>query len=297
MWNNLLNYLTKLITSFDDFLAIENASKQTRKNYKSDLTAFFSWFCEASQSASSSPRTDSPKEALRLITTESIEAFKRWLKIAHAPPATINRRLSALRAFFRFTTLNGWTQQNPAQYVANIPMPKNEAKTPGNITRKALPEVHMLPAVLELPAHKKVAPVIPVPIPVVGGGATGPVPMTSPFVAGTGSTPDTFIVPPTSPAAPIAAAAKGNFMKMFLSPYGLAALLLLLLLASGFVFLQITGLGETTAPPQAQQPSGQTPPIGGNNAGIPSSPPKRGGLWGTGAKGGKRGGGATVVSF
>ncbi|MFA6572432.1 MAG: site-specific integrase, partial [Bacteroidota bacterium] len=148
MWLNLLNYLSKLIISFDEYLAVENASRQTRKNYKSDLHTFFTWFCESKQTAAPATHIQSPADALRPITADSINEFKRELRITHTPTATINRRLCALRTFFRYAMLNGWVQNNPAQYVPNIPQPK---KTPEISKYIALPPVQMLPSVLDLP--------------------------------------------------------------------------------------------------------------------------------------------------
>lgn len=165
IWNNFLNYLSKLISAFDEFLTVENASKQTRKNYKSDLNAFVSWFTETIQTADDVPSINSPADALRPITTDRIEDFKRWLRLSHTPPATINRRLSALRAFFRFAALNGWVKDNPAAVVSNIPLPKVQAEVESNFEQKALPPVHLLPSVHELPAHIDVAlPIAPAPI-------------------------------------------------------------------------------------------------------------------------------------
>ena len=54
MWDNVLNYLDKLISSFDEFLTLDHASKQTKKNYKSDLHAFFTWLTTVSDTPKAS---------------------------------------------------------------------------------------------------------------------------------------------------------------------------------------------------------------------------------------------------
>ncbi|HLD24505.1 MAG TPA: site-specific integrase, partial [Patescibacteria group bacterium] len=188
MWGNLLNYLTKLITSFDEYLAIENAAKQTRKNYKSDLTNFFSSLCESQELQRIPSHIDSPENALRPITHESIESFKRRLELTHTPTATINRRLSAIRAFFRFAILNGWIEENPAQYVSNISLAKPDQSNHSVLNVPALPPIHYLPTVHELPPPVLGLDKVAIPIPI-----SQPEPMFAPQTIPTTTTP-----PPSS---------------------------------------------------------------------------------------------------
>ena len=260
MWLNVLNYLEKLIIAFDEYLGIENASKQTRKNYKSDLHAFFGWFTNSQQEPSSNIHLESHKEVLRIFTSESIEDFKRNLIISHVPAATINRRLSSVRAFFRFAVLNGWLQDSQAQYVSNIPL-STAKKSDGFIARDhELSAPHLLPSVQALPPGD-VAPVIPVVIPV----QPAPIPFattSNPITPATAGT-ETFVIPAVAEQATASAAAT-PFLRKFMTPMGLAALLLLLLIGGGLIFSQITGLGQTTAPPKAATPLTQPPSIGTN---------------------------------
>ena len=280
MWLNVLNYLEKLIIAFDEYLGIENASKQTRKNYKSDLHAFFEWFTHSQQEPSSSIHLDSQKEVLRLFTTESIEDFKRNLVISHVPTATVNRRLSSIRAFFRFAVLNGWMQDSPAAYVTNIPL-SSVKKTTEFISRDhELTSPQLLPAVQALPSGD-VTPVIPVVIPVQPAPipfATTSNPIT-PTIAGT----ETFVIPAAAEQATAATATP--FLRKFMSPMGLAALLLLLLIGGGLIFSQITGIGQTTAPPKAATPLIQPPSIGTNTSTKTTSAQAGSVLGATGATG------------
>ena len=97
---NILKYLDKLVILFDEHLSLTTFSKQTRKNYKSDITAFFTWLRDTPVSATIKINTQA--DLLKTIKRDNILEYKQWLVISQTPPATINRRLSALRSFSAF---------------------------------------------------------------------------------------------------------------------------------------------------------------------------------------------------
>lgn len=117
------DYQEILLTTFEDFLVRDDASEKTRKNYKSDLRHFLTWLQNSSEAASRESIA-SEKELLSLVSAERLENYKQTQLLSQVPAATINRRLSALRIFFRFANLQGWVMEDPTRRILNIPKAK-----------------------------------------------------------------------------------------------------------------------------------------------------------------------------
>lgn len=127
--SNALNYQDFLIQTFQRFLLDEKTSEKTRVNYMGDVRQFINWLSNSIQTKQNSPSTH--LELLKLITPELLENYKRSLLLEHIPVATINRRLSSLRMFFRCVINEGWFSDNPMEFIANIP--KNVPLSPDSL--------------------------------------------------------------------------------------------------------------------------------------------------------------------
>src|SRR5260221_412409 len=139
--SNLPDYQAVLEQVFMGNLLEQGTSKKTQVNYRTDLRNFTNWAVDAIK------LTSYGQENLRHNffthnTSEVIENYKRSQILAHTPRATVNRRLSAVRMFFKCAVSQGWTQEDPTEYVLNIPKPR-EAVTVAPADHQ-LPEVHLL---------------------------------------------------------------------------------------------------------------------------------------------------------
>ncbi len=121
------DYQELLLTAFEDFLVRDGASEKTRKNYKSDLRHFLAWL-QNSGEAITRESIASEKELLSLVSAERLEKYKQTQLLSKVPAATINRRLSALRIFFRFANLQGWVTDDPIRGILNIPKAKSPSE-------------------------------------------------------------------------------------------------------------------------------------------------------------------------
>lgn len=119
MLTNVANYQAELIAAFINFLRLEGTSTKTQKNYTTDVQHFSEWAVLTIKNT----HGIIPQNHfifLSYITTDIIEEYKAYLHRHHTPIATTNRRLSALRMFFRCCIQAGFIQNNPISQVANI---------------------------------------------------------------------------------------------------------------------------------------------------------------------------------
>ena len=119
MLTNVPNYQAELLTAFIKFLRLEGTSIKTQKNYSTDVQHFTEWAVLTIKNT----HNITPQNHfifLSYVSSDLIEAYKAYLHSHHTPIATINRRLSALRTFFRCCVNEGFTQKNPTTLVANI---------------------------------------------------------------------------------------------------------------------------------------------------------------------------------
>ena len=127
--SNLLNYQSILESQFFNFLKKDGASAKTRHNYRTDLKHFIQWVFISFQTSSS----QLPHDHIRLVRSFSPELLTEYRSslLRHGTPsATINRRLSALRSFFRFCVLQGWLDQNPIDAIRNVTKTDNKKENP-----------------------------------------------------------------------------------------------------------------------------------------------------------------------
>lgn len=121
--SNTPDYQAELVSQFEVFLKAQNASPKTQKNYLSDVRKFLSWAVTTIPDANALP--DPKHESLiKLLSTDILEGYKASLVHEHTPIATINRKLSTLRMFFRCAIHLGWIHDNPIEHVSNLPRPK-----------------------------------------------------------------------------------------------------------------------------------------------------------------------------
>lgn len=98
-------------------------------NYLADLRAFFRW-CEATNDAAPSPFC---------LDSSEIQAFCSYLRdTKKQAPATVNRRLQALRKFYSLAITQGWTDANPAEdasLLSESASERSRSLTPEDIAR------------------------------------------------------------------------------------------------------------------------------------------------------------------
>jgi site-specific recombinase XerD len=99
----------RLLERFEAHLSSSALAPATVVNYVADLRAFLRWSEEAEQ-------VDSPPLSLDISDIQDYCSFLEETR-NHAP-ATINRRIQALRKFYGFAVAEGWASANPAEHVS-----------------------------------------------------------------------------------------------------------------------------------------------------------------------------------
>src|SRR5215471_13353942 len=97
--------VTVLLDAFEQALHAEDASLQTMSAYRADLHHFLNWLVQTTDTC----RLDE-------ITPTDIRVYREFLQeqIPPAAPATINRRLAAIRRFFTWAKEQQLTDVQPA---------------------------------------------------------------------------------------------------------------------------------------------------------------------------------------
>jgi site-specific recombinase XerD len=99
------------ITRFIDDLRRMEAASKTVVNYLSDLNCFARWF-KGSLGEDFSPK---------VVTPTDIREYRAYLQTSRgAKPATANRRLAALRRFFRWAVAEGIIAEDPTTLVKGV---------------------------------------------------------------------------------------------------------------------------------------------------------------------------------
>ncbi len=104
----------ELLIRFEEHLARLALAPTTIVNYLADLRIFARWHADAKGAASS----------LLKLTSDDIREYRRHMQTNEGwTPATINRRLQAVRKFYSFAMETGLTESNSASEVRLIPRP------------------------------------------------------------------------------------------------------------------------------------------------------------------------------
>ena len=104
----------ELLTRFEEHLARSALASTTIVNYLADLRTFARWHANINGAA----------DSLLKLTSEDIREYRRHMQTNEGwTPATINRRLQAVRKFYSFAMETGLTESNPASEVRLIPNP------------------------------------------------------------------------------------------------------------------------------------------------------------------------------
>src|SRR5260221_3104342 len=103
--------LPALLDAFKQYLYTEDASSNTTHAYLSDIGHFITWYIRNVQAF-----------IIGEITPTDIRAYREFLQeqVPPAAPATINRRLAALRRFFAWTKERQFTEAQPAERIRNV---------------------------------------------------------------------------------------------------------------------------------------------------------------------------------
>ena len=101
--------LKTLLDEFETHLKSRDRSAHSIRAYLSDVRLFAAWFAEQAG------ETFSPEA----VTEYDVQAWRDEME-KKRKPATINRRLAALSAFFEWARGKGIVKQDPAQYVHGV---------------------------------------------------------------------------------------------------------------------------------------------------------------------------------
>jgi integrase/recombinase XerC len=100
------------IEAFLQFLQTEDRAERTIEGYTRDLEKFLAWF----------EKTTGRKPEPAIITPLDVREYRRHLQSERRlKPASVNRRLAALRVYFRWATETGLIASNPAMSIKMVP--------------------------------------------------------------------------------------------------------------------------------------------------------------------------------
>ena len=106
--------IDQAIEQFLEYLRVErNYSAHTLRNYRSDLIAFFHRSSDAAEQGSP-----------LAVDYRQIRHYLAHLHVERRKPATVARKLAALRAFYRFACRKGMVLENPAKLVSSPKLPQ-----------------------------------------------------------------------------------------------------------------------------------------------------------------------------
>lgn len=110
-------------------LANQELSERTRVGYQSDLRLFARWFETTNREAFSAAA----------VTRTDVRDYKGHLRtVAQAKPATVNRRLAALRKFLAWAQVSGKISDNPADEVKGV---RSSKLAPRSLDRRAVDRI------------------------------------------------------------------------------------------------------------------------------------------------------------
>ncbi|OGG09751.1 hypothetical protein A2154_05335 [Candidatus Gottesmanbacteria bacterium RBG_16_43_7] len=98
-----------------------NVSKKTAANYKSDIKNFFAWYIfSVTNNKAGYANLSLAENLLNVISTAHITGYITNLLESATPATTINRRLSALRLFFKYAIQNQICTHDPTESISNL---------------------------------------------------------------------------------------------------------------------------------------------------------------------------------
>jgi site-specific recombinase XerD len=104
----------ELLARFEEHLARSALASTTIVNYLADLRIFARWHADVKGAVSS----------LLGLRPDDIREYRRYMQTNEGwTPATVNRRLQAIRKFYNFAMETGLVGSNPASEVKLIPLP------------------------------------------------------------------------------------------------------------------------------------------------------------------------------
>lgn len=107
---------------FLEHLRVErNYSPHTLRNYRSDLDAFSRWSFKKERGE---PALEKKQPQSVSIDHYRIREYMAHLHFERRAPATIARKLAALRSYYRFACREGLVGENPAKLVASPRLPQ-----------------------------------------------------------------------------------------------------------------------------------------------------------------------------
>ena len=100
-----------LLEAFKQYLYSEDTSRNTTSAYLSDLSHFLNWYSRTFEAFD-----------IAAVMPGDIRDYREYLQEQIPPlaPATMNRRLAALRRFFSWAKETGWTQSQPTERIRNV---------------------------------------------------------------------------------------------------------------------------------------------------------------------------------
>ncbi len=115
--------IQSIAESFQSFLAEQGKHLNTIRSYGNDLRQFFSW----------SRNTFGEGMDLSDITRSDVQDFRAFLLTRNASPASVNRKVTALRQFFEFCLHRNIVSANPAADIGGVAA---DPKPPAVLLRK-----------------------------------------------------------------------------------------------------------------------------------------------------------------
>src|SRR5271157_3859940 len=109
-------YLPSWLQPFLDRLAADDLSAATRRGYRYDLLRFVAWYVS---------QHGTPPDLPRLTEHDVIAWRQHMLTLRQLKPATINRRLEAIRGLLRWAEASGTVASNVAAEVKTIRMARS----------------------------------------------------------------------------------------------------------------------------------------------------------------------------
>src|SRR5256885_1424063 len=103
--------LDRLVELFLQDLQRQETSPKTRASYRLDLLHFAGWFAE----------TEGEAFSPEAVTPTDVREYRGYLlNVEKRQPATVNRRLAALRRFFQWAKATGLVKELPTDNVQGV---------------------------------------------------------------------------------------------------------------------------------------------------------------------------------